>query len=158
MQLWRAIPHLVLPTVLAFFALGQDLSPNAPADKPVDISKDEGTRLFEQAIAPYVKQARATLPQAKQKFLKGLPQGEAFFVTTRLYGANKTSEQVFVKVTSWNGQTIRGLLASDTPIVHRKSGEVITCKEQDVLDWTISKPDGSEEGNSVGKFLDTYKP
>ena len=31
-------------------------------------------------------------------------------------------------------------------------------KESDVLDWTISKPDGTEEGNFVGKFLDTYKP
>ena len=28
----------------------------------------------------------------------------------------------------------------------------------EVLDWTISKPDGTEEGNFVGKFLDTYRP
>ena len=30
--------------------------------------------------------------------------------------------------------------------------------ELEVLDWTVSKPDGTEDGNFVGKFLDTYKP
>ena len=27
---------------------------------------------------------------------------------------------------------------------------------QSVIDWTIVMPDGSEEGNVVGNFLDTY--
>jgi hypothetical protein len=30
--------------------------------------------------------------------------------------------------------------------------------EAELLDWLITKPDGSEEGNVVGKFLDTYRP
>jgi hypothetical protein len=30
--------------------------------------------------------------------------------------------------------------------------------EAELLDWLITKPDGSEEGNVVGKFLDTYQP
>ena len=30
--------------------------------------------------------------------------------------------------------------------------------ESDLLDWVIRKPYGSEEGNVVGKFLDTYNP
>ena len=29
--------------------------------------------------------------------------------------------------------------------------------ESEVYDWLITKPDGSEEGNYVGKFLDTYQ-
>jgi hypothetical protein len=29
--------------------------------------------------------------------------------------------------------------------------------ETEVMDWLISHPDGSEEGNFVGKFLDTYQ-
>ena len=28
--------------------------------------------------------------------------------------------------------------------------------ESELVDWLIAKPDGSEEGNVVGKFLDTY--
>jgi hypothetical protein len=30
--------------------------------------------------------------------------------------------------------------------------------EAELLDWLITKPDGSEEGNVVGKFVDTYRP
>jgi hypothetical protein len=30
--------------------------------------------------------------------------------------------------------------------------------ERDLLDWLITRPDGTEEGNVVGKFLDTYRP
>lgn len=32
---------------------------------------------------------------------------------------------------------------------------MIDFKEKDIIDWLISKPDRSEEGNFVGKFLDT---
>jgi hypothetical protein len=79
-------------------------------------------------------------------------------VTTRIYDPDGKFEQVFVSVTSWEGETIKGILSSDTLILHRKRGEAVACKERDVLDWTISKADGSEEGNFVGKFLDSYKP
>ena len=158
MTLWRAVYLIVFSTVLVSCPLCQELSPNAPPDKVLGVSNDEELQRFEQASAPYVKQARATLPESKQKFLKGLTKGEIFFVTIRLYGPDLNFEQVFVRVTSWKGQTIRGRLASDTPKIHRKKGEPVVCNEQDVLDWTISKPDGSEEGNFVGKFLDTYKP
>ncbi|HUA13793.1 MAG TPA: DUF2314 domain-containing protein [Verrucomicrobiae bacterium] len=135
----------------------QDLAPNAPADKPAGISLNHAKK-FEEAIAPYVKQARETLPRAKKKYLKGLRKGEIFFVTTRFREGEKF-EQVFVRVTSWEGDTIHGLLASDMALLtEHKRGETVICKESDVIDWTISKPDGTEEGNFVGKFLDSYKP
>lgn len=38
-----------------------------------------------------------------------------------------------------------------------KKGDKLKVEEKDVLDWTISKPDGTEEGNVIGKFLDTWK-
>jgi hypothetical protein len=28
----------------------------------------------------------------------------------------------------------------------------------DLVDWMVARPDGSEEGNEVGKFMDTYEP
>jgi hypothetical protein len=34
----------------------------------------------------------------------------------------------------------------------------ITFSETEMVDWVISKPDGTEEGNVVGNFLDTYEP
>ena len=90
--------------------------------------------------------------------MKGLHHGEVFFVTTRIQ-ENGKFEQVFVRVTSWEGDTIHGVLASDMQLLTtHKKGEIVDCKENELIDWTISKPDGTEEGNFVGKFLDTYKP
>ena len=38
------------------------------------------------------------------------------------------------------------------------NGDPVTVKEAELVDWMIARPDGSEEGNVVGKFLDTWKP
>jgi hypothetical protein len=38
------------------------------------------------------------------------------------------------------------------------AGDRYATAEAELLDWLIAKPDGAEEGNVVGKFLDTYQP
>ena len=107
-------------------------------------------------IAPYVEQALKTLPEAKQRFLNGLKQGEVFFLVTRIYDKDGKFEQVFVRIKKWNYDNIKGLIANDLfSVKEYYKGQMIEFKEKDVLDWLISKPDGSEEGNFVGKFLDT---
>lgn len=51
-----------------------------------------------------------------------------------------------------------GIIANQIVVVNGYSrGQKYSVKEPDILDWLISKPDGSEEGNFVGKFLDTYR-
>jgi transposase len=75
----------------------------------------------------------------------------------KLYDSSKKFEQVFVRVTSWKGESIQGILASGLELIHGHSkGDKVNCNESEILDWTISKRDGTEEGNFVGKFLDTY--
>jgi uncharacterized protein YegJ (DUF2314 family) len=134
------------------------LSENAPQDKPVQM-KSDASKKFEEAIAPYVAKARTTLPDTKKRFTQGLNKGEVLFVTTRLHDADGKYEQVFVEVKSWKDKTITGLLATNPGLIKgHKAGEKMVVEEVDVYDWTISKPDGTEEGNFVGNFLDTYKP
>lgn len=129
-----------------------------PQDKPI-ASSAEQLKKFEDAIAPYVKQARETLPEAKKRYVVGLPKNQIFYVTIKLFGDSAKYEQVFVRVTSWKGETIQGTLDSELELIHNYSkGDQLTCHDSEVLDWTISKPDGTEEGNFVGKFLDTYRP
>jgi uncharacterized protein YegJ (DUF2314 family) len=135
------------------------LAENAPKDRPADISDKEAAKKFEDAIAPYVAKARATLPNTKTRFKKGLGKGEVLFVTVRIYDSSRRFEQVFVEVKSWNDTSMSGLLASSPRLVKgHKEGEKMTVNEKDVYDWTISKPDGTEDGNFVGNFLDTYHP
>lgn len=133
-----------------------NLSKNAPTDKSYHVESTEKQKQYEKMIAPYVEQALKTLPEAKQRFLNGLNPGEAFFLVTRIYDKDGKFEQVFVRIKKWENENIKGLISNDLYTVKEYyNGQMIDFKEKDVLDWLISKPDGSEEGNYVGKFLDT---
>jgi len=62
-------------------------------------------------------------------------------------------------VDSIRGRTIAGRIWSD---IHVVSGYAMrqpySFSDSALVDWTIARPDGTEEGNVVGKFLDTYRP
>jgi hypothetical protein len=137
-------------------ALANDpvLAPNAPPDKP---ARHPSASALDKAIAPYVARAKASYPQAKNRFQVGLPKGESFFITTRLEGPNGAFEQVFIAVTKIKGDMVEGKIWNNVMSVKGyRQGQIHTFSEQRLLDWLITKPDGSEEGNFVGKFLDTY--
>lgn len=141
------------------YALSQStLSPNAPADKPVGFSNGQQYQELMKAIAPYVEQAKKSWPQAKENYLKGLPPRHVFFVTTELIDVRGKREIVFIEVRNIKNGIIDGLIANEISTVSGfKQGQLHAVSEGEIWDWTISKPDGSEEGNVVGRFLETYK-
>jgi len=156
-----ALPLICLGA-LSSPALGQrpvEVAPNAPKDQPVNAAMKCQLRLIFEAIAPYVAQARKTYPAARERFLRGLPPRHTMFVSTRLVDSTGRVEQVFVAVDSIRGRTIAGRIWSD---IHVVSGYAMrqpyTFSDSALVDWTIARPDGTEEGNVVGKFLDTYRP
>ena len=133
------------------------LAPNAPLDRPVEGRTAEMAEP-DRAIAPYVAQAQATYPQVRERFLQGLPKGEHFFMTTRLRDDSGSVEQVFVLVQRIDGGQVSGRIASPIMRVRGfRNGDPYQFPESAMVDWLIAKPDGSEEGNVVGKFLDTYQ-
>jgi tetratricopeptide (TPR) repeat protein len=128
-----------------------------PQDKTLHADSTDKIHRLEEAIKPLIEEARKTLPTAKAKYLKGLPSGDSFSITTKLRDDAGKFEQVFVFVDKWDGTTISGTLGNDVSLRGFKKGDKLKVEEKDVLDWTISKPDGTEEGNVIGKFLDTWK-
>lgn len=133
------------------------LATNAPKDKPVSAS---GARMAEvkRGMAPLIEKARQTYPDAKKRYLAGLPRGESFFVTAVLRDSEGTQEQVFIAVSTIKDGKISGKIASDILTVQGfKRGQAYSLDEADLVDWLISKPDGSEEGNFVGKYLDSVQ-
>jgi hypothetical protein len=129
---------------------------NAPADQPPTEAQNAA---LEKAVAPYVQTARETYPAARARFLAGLPAGQTFYVVTRLSDASGHSEQAFIRVRVIEGGSITGTITTPLRLVKSVSaGQSYTFSEADLVDWVITKPDGSEDGNRVGKFLDTYKP
>ncbi|MGD9682478.1 MAG: DUF2314 domain-containing protein [Candidatus Obscuribacterales bacterium] len=129
----------------------------AQKDEPLGATGDKAAAI-EKSFAPLIEKARATLPSVKERFLLGLPRGERLFVTVKLSDSPGKYEQVFVQVLSWKGDVIRGRLDSDVRILTRyKRGAEIDIPSADVVDWTIVKPDGSEEGNLIGKYIDELR-
>lgn len=152
----RAIGFAILCAMSA--AAGAQLAPNAPPDQPIGI-RDQRERIeMAKAVAPHIALARETYPRARERYLSGLPTGHTFFVTTELRDQAGRTEQVFIQVTRIEPGIITGKIASDIRLVGGyQAGQEHVFPEFAILDWLISKPDGTEEGNFVGKFLDSLQ-
>jgi hypothetical protein len=123
-------------------------------DQPVYAVGAAGLQEVQNAVAPYVQKARATYPDAKRRFLSELPDGAAFFTTVQLHDNAGGMEVVFVQVMKIEGGRIAGIIASDiTSVTGFHKDQAYTFPETEVLDWTIANPDGTQEGNFVGRFL-----
>jgi hypothetical protein len=118
----------------------------------------ELTEQLEVAMQPYVESARVTYPAARERFLRGLPAGYVFHVTTRLRDTQGRWEQVFVRVDSITSGQVRGRIASSVRLIAGyRWQQPYELPETEIVDWTIVDPLGGEEGNVVGKFLDTFR-
>jgi hypothetical protein len=137
---------------------------NAPVDKPHWIRGHRQYEAMEQAIAPYVARARATYPTAKKRFLAGLPPNYLFTVWLPFDENDKKTgeyrrEYVFVIVDKIIGGKISGRINNKLlSLKTYRFGQRVQFPESRVLNWTIVRPDGSEDGNYVGNFLDYWKP
>lgn len=141
----KALEDLALSQKLGFRKLG-----SPPPDRVTPVNAE-----LEQAVDPLIVQARKTLPQFKERCLKGLASGFRPSVTTRLREGPRL-EQVFVSVDSWQDNVIKGRLLSQVKLTNYKLGQTVEVPEAEVIDWTIVDPHGVEEGNLIGKFIDQW--
>ena len=153
-----------LTPVLGTLLMAAVLSPSCiragepPVDKPSAITDAESVRL-ERALKPLIAEAQRTYPAAKARYDRGLPSGYRFYVVTRLFDSSGRYEQVFVRVQATSANAVTGQLASEINLIRGyKSGDKIEVRDDRLIDWLIADPSGSEEGNVVGKFMDTYQP
>ncbi|MEO7773685.1 MAG: hypothetical protein ABIT61_03150 [Steroidobacteraceae bacterium] len=140
-----------LERILFLAVLGGCASQPVPQAAKPQLSFEQVT----EAVKPFIAQARATYPDAKRRFLAGLPQGQAFFVSVPLRDAGGRVEQAYVAVQTYQGHTILGRIASPLERVHGfVVGDPYQGSESGVMDWVIIHPDGSEEGKFIGRFLE----
>ena len=128
---------------------------SAPEDRTYhwdDISK------MDAELASYVAQARVTYPDAKSRFQSGLPPQHSFFVTVDLRDSRGKVERVFLVVDRISSGTIYGRIWNDVLFIEGfQFKQPHSVREAEILDWTITRPDGTEEGNYVGKYIDTLQ-
>jgi uncharacterized protein YegJ (DUF2314 family) len=146
------------PVALPTVGLSPSGAPSAPVDKPVHASsKDEWERIH-NVIAPCVAAARATYPDAKKRFLMHRPSDGTFSLLTEIRSVGR-KESVFVTVLDIHGDQITGTISNDiVQVVGFHRGDRHTFAESEIIDWVFSRPDGTEDGNVVGKFLEVWDP
>ena len=152
---WRSLALLALSLSCWACSGSQKMQePERPPDVPILVQSKGAEDLLFESFRPAIERARSTLPSATARYLAGLEDGEAFYVTTRLHDAGRV-EQVFIKVERIAEDKYFGTLASDVQLITNYSaGDPLVVDSADVIDWTLAKADGSEDGNFVGKFID----
>jgi len=167
MSCLKSLRHIAIFSVVAAqVARAQrpvEVAPNAPQDRPVTATFRCQLEAVHRAIAPLSAAGRASFPAARERFERGLPKGQTFFVSTWLHDSAGREELVFVAVDSVTGAKaatqIAGRIWSPVQTVRRyRYRQPHTFPIAELVDWMIARPDGSEEGNEVGKFLDNYAP
>ncbi|WP_210514032.1 hypothetical protein [Hymenobacter terricola] len=112
----------------------------------------------ETALADPVREALRTLPQAKKKFLAGLPNGDQFLLSVRVIATDTSFRQVSARVLGWHGTTVQALLlpgAADSAAPTEPTP--VSFPETAVVDWLLLRASGREEGNYVGRYTDTAR-
>jgi uncharacterized protein YegJ (DUF2314 family) len=95
--------------------------------------------------------AREKLPALRAAFNAGLPPGEILLVKATFPTSDGAGELMWVEVTAWKGDAIRGSLRNDP--AHNSDlqvGQEVEVSESEVFDYIRKYPDGRREGNSTG--------
>ena len=148
----RAFPLLVLFGSVGYAQQEPHLAENAPVDCAFETT---ATDLF-GVIEDKSPEAMKSWPEAKARFLRGLPDKHSLFVTFILVDQEQRAEYVFLAVDAISDEGVSGRLWTDLFVVQGfEHGDRFLVDEEAISDWLISKPDGTEDGNLIGKYLDT---
>lgn len=124
-----------------------------PLPEPQTMTRSEYIEI-NYKMQPHIKKAKESLPYAKDKYLRGLKDGEKMFLTVKLYDHDKSFEQLEVAVVDWYENSILGRISSQVFVLQNyHQGDLINFTDDNVVDWTIVRSDGTFEGGYVRKFL-----
>jgi uncharacterized protein YegJ (DUF2314 family) len=116
-------------------------------DKVTTVEHNEG--LLEES-----RKERAKLPGLQKEFNAGLQPGEFIQVKVPFKTPDGGNEWMWVEITSWKGNLIRGTLENqpfNVPNLH--GGQVVEVWQGDVFDYIRQYPDKRREGNTTGEII-----
>lgn len=99
------------------------------------------------------KRAKAKVLAMRARYAKSPPAGEQLLVKAP-FTSDTATEWMWVEVVRWQGSLITGILDNDPQMVPRlKAGAHVEIHEDDILDYILTKRDGTREGNETGELL-----
>jgi hypothetical protein len=112
----------------------------------------------EAAFADPIREAQRTLPQIRKRFQAGLPQGDQLLLVVRVLATDTSFRQASARVLGWHGNKVQALLLPEADTSASPAEPVpVSFPETAVVDWTLRRASGREEGNYVGRYLDTAR-
>ena len=98
--------------------------------------------------------AKSKLPELRRVFNAGLAPGEYIEVKAPFKAENGDTEWMWVEVTHWNDDQIRGTLENEpVEVTSLRAGEVVEVREQDIFDYIHQFADKHLEGNTTGEII-----
>jgi len=100
------------------------------------------------------KRAKETTLKFKDDFNKGFPVGTALLIKFPFSNLAGENEWMWVEVIKWEGDTVTGLLQNEPQMVTNvKIGEEVTKDFDEMFDYILYHPDGTNEGNETGEII-----
>jgi uncharacterized protein YegJ (DUF2314 family) len=101
-----------------------------------------------------IRKERAKLPALQHDFNAGLSPDEYIQVKVPFKTPEEGEEWLWVEVTSWKGNLVRGTLESEpTNVPDLRGGQVIEIWQGDIVDYLRGYADGRSEGNTTGALI-----
>jgi uncharacterized protein YegJ (DUF2314 family) len=100
------------------------------------------------------RKARTKLPELRRAFNAGLEPGGFIELKAPFKIPDGRNEWMWVEVTAWNGNVIRGILDNtpeEVPNLH--AGQVVEVNEADVFDYIRHYADKHSEGNTTDEII-----
>jgi uncharacterized protein YegJ (DUF2314 family) len=100
------------------------------------------------------RKAREKLPELQKAFNSGLEPGEYVLLKAPFPTPAGGREWMWVEVTKWDKNQIKGILSNDpfeVPDMH--SGQIVVVREEDIFDYIRKYQDKHEEGNTTGEIV-----
>jgi hypothetical protein len=101
------------------------------------------------------QRAKAKLTSLRAAFNAGLAPGEYIQVKAPFKAPGGGQEWMWVEVTSWKNDEIKGPLRNEPyniPALH--AGQIVEVSEATVFDYLRIHSDGTQEGNETGKIIE----
>src|SRR6266403_2043701 len=100
------------------------------------------------------RKERAKLPGLQRDFDSGLQAGEYILVKAPFKTPGGGNEWMWVEITSWKGNLIRGTLQNEPfniPELH--GGQIVEIWQTEVFDYIRQYPDKRKEGNTTSEII-----
>ncbi|MDP5239675.1 DUF2314 domain-containing protein [Uliginosibacterium sp. 31-16] len=110
------------------------------------------------ALKAASERARAQLPALQKAFARGLAPAEQIHVKAPFATRDGGREWMWVEITEWKGEQIKGMLRSDPrQIPGLKAGQMVEVRQSELFDYLRVFPDGRTEGNETSKLLEAAR-